>query len=111
MRLLVRDGNELGNHTFTHVALSNGPGWQRRLQLDLTEAAIAGITGHYTRLVRPPYSATPDAVTSQDERDLAALAGRRYLIVLANYDSEDWSRPGVAKIVRNASPPERRAGS
>jgi cellulose synthase/poly-beta-1,6-N-acetylglucosamine synthase-like glycosyltransferase/peptidoglycan/xylan/chitin deacetylase (PgdA/CDA1 family) len=110
IRLLVRGGNELGNHTFTHVALSNGPGWQRRLQLDLTEAAIVGITGHYTRLVRPPYSATPDAVTRQDERDLAALAGRRYLIVLANYDSEDWTRPGVAKIVRNASPPGRTGG-
>jgi cellulose synthase/poly-beta-1,6-N-acetylglucosamine synthase-like glycosyltransferase/peptidoglycan/xylan/chitin deacetylase (PgdA/CDA1 family) len=110
VRMLVRDGNELGNHTFTHVALSNGPGWQRRLQLDLTEAAIAGITGHYTRLIRPPYSATPDAVTSQGERDLAALAGRRYLIVLANYDSEDWARPGIAKIVRNASPPGRTGG-
>jgi cellulose synthase/poly-beta-1,6-N-acetylglucosamine synthase-like glycosyltransferase/peptidoglycan/xylan/chitin deacetylase (PgdA/CDA1 family) len=104
VRLLVRDGNELGNHTFTHVALSNGPGWQGRLQLDLTEAAIVGITGHYTRLVRPPYSATPDAVTSQDERDLAALAGRRYLIVLANYDSQDWTRPG------DASPPGRTGG-
>ena len=43
--MLVRDGNELGNHTFTHVALSNGPGWQRRLQLDLTEAAIVGDHG------------------------------------------------------------------
>jgi cellulose synthase/poly-beta-1,6-N-acetylglucosamine synthase-like glycosyltransferase/peptidoglycan/xylan/chitin deacetylase (PgdA/CDA1 family) len=110
VRLLVRDGNELGNHTFTHVALSNGPSWQRRLQLDLTEAAIAGITGHYTRLVRPPYSATPDAVTRQDESDLAALAGRRYLIVLANYDSEDWSRPGIAKIVHAASPPGKTGG-
>jgi cellulose synthase/poly-beta-1,6-N-acetylglucosamine synthase-like glycosyltransferase/peptidoglycan/xylan/chitin deacetylase (PgdA/CDA1 family) len=110
VRRLVRDGNELGNHTYTHVALSNGPGWQRRLQLDLTEATIAGITGHYTRLVRPPYSATPDAVTVQDEHDLAALAGRRYLIVLANYDSEDWSRPGVAKILRNASPPGTTGG-
>jgi cellulose synthase/poly-beta-1,6-N-acetylglucosamine synthase-like glycosyltransferase/peptidoglycan/xylan/chitin deacetylase (PgdA/CDA1 family) len=110
LRLLVRDGNELGNHTFTHVALSNGPGWQRRLQLDFTEAVIVGITGHYTRFVRPPYSATPDAVTSQVERDLAALAGRRYLIVLANYDSEDWTRPGVSVIVHNASPPGRRGG-
>jgi cellulose synthase/poly-beta-1,6-N-acetylglucosamine synthase-like glycosyltransferase/peptidoglycan/xylan/chitin deacetylase (PgdA/CDA1 family) len=110
VRLLVRNGHELGNHTFTHVALSNGPGWQRRLQLDLTEATIAGITGHYTRLVRPPYSATPDAVTSQVERDLATLAGRRYLIVLANYDSADWSRPGIAKIVRNASPPGKTGG-
>jgi cellulose synthase/poly-beta-1,6-N-acetylglucosamine synthase-like glycosyltransferase/peptidoglycan/xylan/chitin deacetylase (PgdA/CDA1 family) len=104
IRMLVRDGNELGNHTFTHVALSNGPVWQRRRQLDLTEAVIVGITGHYTRLVRPPYSATPDAITPTDERDLAALAGERYLIVLADYDSEDWQRRGVARIVTKASP-------
>jgi cellulose synthase/poly-beta-1,6-N-acetylglucosamine synthase-like glycosyltransferase/peptidoglycan/xylan/chitin deacetylase (PgdA/CDA1 family) len=110
VRLVVRDGNELGNHTFTHVALWNGPDWQRRLQLDLTEAVIAGITGHYTRLVRPPYSAAPDAITSKDERGLAALAGRRYLIVLANFESQDWARPGVAKIVRDASPPGSTGG-
>jgi peptidoglycan/xylan/chitin deacetylase (PgdA/CDA1 family) len=110
VRQLVRDGNEIGNHTFTHVLLSGVPEWQRRLQLGLTEAAIAGITGHYARLVRPPYSATPDAVTSLDERDLAQVAGRRYYIVLANYDSQDWQRPGVSAILRNASPPGTTGG-
>jgi cellulose synthase/poly-beta-1,6-N-acetylglucosamine synthase-like glycosyltransferase/peptidoglycan/xylan/chitin deacetylase (PgdA/CDA1 family) len=104
VRRLARDGNELGNHTFTHVTLSNGPAWQRHLQLDLTEAVLVGITGRYTRLVRPPYSATPDAVTAHAEHDLAALAGQRYFIVLANYDSEDWRRQGVPGIVRRASP-------
>lgn len=104
IRLLVRDGHEIGNHTFTHVALSNGPSWERRLQLDLTEAVLVGITGHYSRLVRPPYSATADAVSDQDERKLAELAGHRYLIVLANIDSEDWRRGVVAGIVSNASP-------
>ena len=110
VRLLVRDGNEIGNHTFTHVLLSGVPDWQRQMQIDLTEAAIAGVTGRYTRLIRPPYSATPDAVTPQDERALAQVAGRRYDIVLANYDSQDWRRPGVAKIVSNASPPGTTGG-
>src|SRR5438445_12108646 len=45
VRTLVRDGDELGNHTFTHVALSNGPSSQARLQLELTEAALVSITG------------------------------------------------------------------
>jgi cellulose synthase/poly-beta-1,6-N-acetylglucosamine synthase-like glycosyltransferase/peptidoglycan/xylan/chitin deacetylase (PgdA/CDA1 family) len=110
VRRLVRDGNEIGNHTFTHVLLGGLPTWERRMQIDLTEASIAGITGHYARLIRPPYSATPDAVTPQDERELAALAGRRYYIVLANYDSKDWERPGVARIVANATPPGRAGG-
>jgi cellulose synthase/poly-beta-1,6-N-acetylglucosamine synthase-like glycosyltransferase/peptidoglycan/xylan/chitin deacetylase (PgdA/CDA1 family) len=105
VRALVRDGNELGNHTFTHVALSNGPSWQRRLQLELTEAVLVGITGRYTRLVRPPYSATADAVTVAQEHDVARVAGGRYVIVLANYDSQDWRRGSVASIVRRATPP------
>jgi cellulose synthase/poly-beta-1,6-N-acetylglucosamine synthase-like glycosyltransferase/peptidoglycan/xylan/chitin deacetylase (PgdA/CDA1 family) len=110
VRELVRDGDEIGNHTFTHVLLSSVPTWQRDTQIDLTEAAIAGVTGRYTRLIRPPYSATPDAVTPQEERVLAQLAGRRYYIVLANYDSQDWQRPGVASIIKNASPPNGTGG-
>ena len=110
IRMLARDGNELGNHTFTHVALSNGSYRQRKLQLDLTEAVLVGITGRYTRLLRPPYSATPDAVTALDERDIAHLAGDRYVVVLANYDTEDWRRGSVDGIVRRASPPGRTGG-
>jgi len=110
VRMLVRDGNEIGNHTFTHVALTNGPSWQASLQLQMTEATLVGITGHYSRLVRPPYSATPDAITVTQERQLAQLVGQRYLVVLANYDSEDWKRGPVAGIVRRASPPGTTGG-
>jgi cellulose synthase/poly-beta-1,6-N-acetylglucosamine synthase-like glycosyltransferase/peptidoglycan/xylan/chitin deacetylase (PgdA/CDA1 family) len=110
VRRLVRDRDEIGNHTFTHVLLSGVPGWERRMQIELTEASIAGITGHYARLIRPPYSATPDTVTPTDERELAQLAGRHYYLVLADFDSKDWQRPGVAAIVRNASPPGTTGG-
>jgi cellulose synthase/poly-beta-1,6-N-acetylglucosamine synthase-like glycosyltransferase/peptidoglycan/xylan/chitin deacetylase (PgdA/CDA1 family) len=110
VRLVQRSGAEIGDHTFTHSSLSSGPLWQRRAQLDFTEAVLAGITGRYPRFVRPPYSATSDAVTATDERALAQLAGGRYIVALADYDSEDWRRPGVAKIVANASPRHRRGG-
>jgi cellulose synthase/poly-beta-1,6-N-acetylglucosamine synthase-like glycosyltransferase/peptidoglycan/xylan/chitin deacetylase (PgdA/CDA1 family) len=110
VRALVADGNELGNHTFTHVALSSGPLWQRRLQLELTEAAIVGATGSYTRLVRPPYSATSDAITASQERSLAQDAKERYLVVLADFDSKDWLKGSVPTIVRNASPPGTKGG-
>jgi cellulose synthase/poly-beta-1,6-N-acetylglucosamine synthase-like glycosyltransferase/peptidoglycan/xylan/chitin deacetylase (PgdA/CDA1 family) len=104
VRRLVREGHEIGNHTFTHAQLTEGRDWQRRLQLDLTEAVIVGVTGRYTRFLRPPYSATTDAVTAEQERELAQLAGRRYVVALADFDSEDWRRESVAKIVANASP-------
>jgi cellulose synthase/poly-beta-1,6-N-acetylglucosamine synthase-like glycosyltransferase/peptidoglycan/xylan/chitin deacetylase (PgdA/CDA1 family) len=103
-RQLLRYGDELGNHTFTHVLLSSVPMWQARLQLQWTEAVFAGITGHYTRLVRPPYSSEPNAVTPLDERRYVRLMGHHYYVVLTKHDSEDWSRPGVAAILRNAMP-------
>jgi cellulose synthase/poly-beta-1,6-N-acetylglucosamine synthase-like glycosyltransferase/peptidoglycan/xylan/chitin deacetylase (PgdA/CDA1 family) len=104
VRRLVREGHEIGNHSFTHAQVTDGRRWQRRLQLDLTEAVIVGVTGRYTRFLRPPYSATTDTVTAEQERKLARLAGRRYVVALADYDSEDWRRRGVATIVANASP-------
>ena len=110
VRMLARDGHELGNHTFTHAALTKGAGWMRRAQLDLTEAVLVGLTGRYSRLVRPPYSATPDSVTPAQERKLVDAAGSRYVIALADIDSEDWRRRGVAHAVANATPRDGRGG-
>jgi cellulose synthase/poly-beta-1,6-N-acetylglucosamine synthase-like glycosyltransferase/peptidoglycan/xylan/chitin deacetylase (PgdA/CDA1 family) len=110
IRRIIREGHELGNHTFTHTGLSAGPAWQRHRQLELTEATLAGITGHYARFVRPPYSATPDAVGPDQEKELARVAGSRYYMVLADFDSNDWQRRGVAATVRDASPPSTTGG-
>jgi cellulose synthase/poly-beta-1,6-N-acetylglucosamine synthase-like glycosyltransferase/peptidoglycan/xylan/chitin deacetylase (PgdA/CDA1 family) len=110
VRLVQRSGGEIGDHTFTHSSLSSGPLWQRKAQLDFTEAVLLSITGRYPRFVRPPYSATTDAVAPADERALAELAGHRYIVALADYDSQDWRRPGVAKIIANAQPRQGRGG-
>jgi cellulose synthase/poly-beta-1,6-N-acetylglucosamine synthase-like glycosyltransferase/peptidoglycan/xylan/chitin deacetylase (PgdA/CDA1 family) len=110
VRRVEAAGGEVGNHTFTHTALATGPAWLATAQVGLTEAVLLGITGHYPRFLRPPYSATADSITPQEERALARLAGRRYIIALTDYDSEDWRRPGVARIVANASPRNGRGG-
>jgi cellulose synthase/poly-beta-1,6-N-acetylglucosamine synthase-like glycosyltransferase/peptidoglycan/xylan/chitin deacetylase (PgdA/CDA1 family) len=109
-RMLHRNGFEIGNHTFTHTDLAAVPGWQRSAQIAATESAIAGVTGYRPRLVRPPYSSTPNAVTPHQEQALAAIARDGYDIVLSNYDTEDWNQPGVASIIRNAMPPGNRGG-
>ncbi len=104
VRQLIRDGHQIGNHTFTHTALASGSRRQRQAQLALTEATFAGITGRYARYVRPPYSATPDAVGNAEAKELAQIIGNRYFLVLADLDSKDWQRPGVDEIVQRASP-------
>ena len=104
VRSLVRDGFEVGNHTFTHSNPAALPGWQARLEVDMTDKAIAGATGRRVRLFRPPYSSTPASVTRQQAQAYASLARRGYVVTLSTIDTRDWSRPGVPAIVRAAMP-------
>jgi cellulose synthase/poly-beta-1,6-N-acetylglucosamine synthase-like glycosyltransferase/peptidoglycan/xylan/chitin deacetylase (PgdA/CDA1 family) len=111
---IVRDlhthGFEIGNHTFSHTNLAAIPKWEQGLQLGLTENAVAGAAGVRPRLMRPPYSAKPADVTPSQLGAYTAAARRGYLIALSDYDARDWSRPGVAAIVRGATPPAGRGG-
>jgi cellulose synthase/poly-beta-1,6-N-acetylglucosamine synthase-like glycosyltransferase/peptidoglycan/xylan/chitin deacetylase (PgdA/CDA1 family) len=107
---LHRDGFELGNHTFNHLDLVGLPAWERDLQLSATDTAIAGAAGVRPRFFRPPYSSEPDALTKQQADALISTVGPGRLIALTNYDSEDWQRPGVAQIIRNATPTGHRGG-
>ena len=103
----LRDGDEIGSHTYTHVNLATA-GWREDFELTLTQNALAGAVGVRTRLLRMPYSSEPDALTAADWR-AAERAGRDgYLVVLTNLDTTDWARPGVARIVAAATPRGRR---
>ncbi|MCX5209234.1 bifunctional polysaccharide deacetylase/glycosyltransferase family 2 protein [Kitasatospora sp. NBC_00240] len=103
-RRIVAEGHQIGLHTFTHTDLGAAPAWRRSLELRESQLAIAGATGVTTPLLRPPYSSGADAL---DDADWSALlqAGREgYLSVLTTQDSEDWRRPGVDRIVADATP-------
>ena len=103
-RRIVAEGHELGVHTFTHADLAAVPSWRRQLELTLSRNAIAGVTGQLVTLMRPPYSSQPDAVTNADYAAFNDVAAGGYLIVLADHDTRDWTRPGVEAIVAAATP-------
>jgi cellulose synthase/poly-beta-1,6-N-acetylglucosamine synthase-like glycosyltransferase/peptidoglycan/xylan/chitin deacetylase (PgdA/CDA1 family) len=102
LRRMLAAGDEVGNHTFSHVNLANVPAWRARFELDQTQLAIAAATGHTTDLLRPPYSSTVDADLGSDWASLALMGG--YRIVYTNLDTEDWKRPGVSRIVASGTP-------
>ena len=104
VRSLKAQGFELGNHTFTHSDLAALPSWERMLQIGLTENAIAGTVAARPRLIRPPYSSIPGAVTPRQQRVLEELARRGYVIALSDLDGEDWRRAGAAAIARAITP-------
>jgi cellulose synthase/poly-beta-1,6-N-acetylglucosamine synthase-like glycosyltransferase/peptidoglycan/xylan/chitin deacetylase (PgdA/CDA1 family) len=100
----IATGSEVGMHTFTHADLGRASAWRRGLEINLTEHALADAAGITSRLLRPPYSSTPDAVDNGQWKTIQWASRRGLVTVLANRDAEDWKRPGVARIVRNATP-------
>jgi cellulose synthase/poly-beta-1,6-N-acetylglucosamine synthase-like glycosyltransferase/peptidoglycan/xylan/chitin deacetylase (PgdA/CDA1 family) len=107
---LRRDGFELGNHTFTHADVSALPGWEQQLQLGLTDNALAGAVGIRPRLFRPPYSSVPAAASERQTAALEEVARLGYDVVLADFNGEDWRRPGVDEIVASVTPQGDRGG-
>jgi peptidoglycan/xylan/chitin deacetylase (PgdA/CDA1 family) len=93
LRHIVKTGNELADHTYSHADLLalRGPG--RTRQLDWTKVMIKDATGVEPRFFRPPYGATSPAVNQ-----LARYLG--LIPILWTVDSQDWERPGTKVIVR-----------
>lgn len=103
-RQILADGNQLGIHTFSHPNLGSLAPWQRSLELREAQLAVAGATGQTSSPLRPPYSSSNDALTDLDWQSIQQAGRDGYLTVLTTQDSEDWRRPGVDKILANATP-------
>ncbi|MGY0003976.1 bifunctional polysaccharide deacetylase/glycosyltransferase family 2 protein [Micromonospora sp. I033] len=101
---MAREGHELGIHTFTHPQLADLPSWRRKVEYSQTRAAIAHLTGVDTSLARLPYSSGVDALDDASWPVVRETGEWGYVSVFNDTDSRDWARPGVASIVRNATP-------
>ncbi|WP_433470439.1 glycosyltransferase [Saccharomonospora azurea] len=110
VRRIHESGSELGVHTFTHPELTHVSSWRVERELDQTQLVLAGAAGVTTRLFRPPYSSTVEAIDNP-AYDVVRRAGEHgYVTVFSDIDSQDWKRPGVDAIVRNSTPPDGRGG-
>lgn len=105
----IRDsGSELGVHTFTHADLRRLPRWRTQMELAETQLVLAGATGVTSTLLRPPYSADADSIDNAAWSAIADAGRQGYITMLSQQDSKDWRRPGVDKIIANATPPDHR---
>lgn len=100
----IRDGDEVGSHTYTHPDLATLPPWRENLELTLTQNALAGAAGIHTGLLRMPFSSEPDAISAADWRAASLAAKEGYLVTFTSLDTVDWAKPGVPSIVTAALP-------
>ncbi|MET0788481.1 MAG: bifunctional polysaccharide deacetylase/glycosyltransferase family 2 protein [Cellulomonas sp.] len=104
LRRVVAAGHEVGEHTWSHADLSTVPAWRANLELSLGQLGLAGGAGISSSLLRPPYSSSPDDLDEAELRAVGRAADAGYLVVLADRDTKDWSRPGVEQIVAAGAP-------
>jgi len=104
LRDVVAQGDEVGVHTLTHANLGTLPVWHQQLELRTTQEIIEGAAGVSTSLLRPPYSSVDDALTDADWASVQNAASDGYVTVLTTSDSDDWRRPGVARIMAVSQP-------
>ncbi|MGW2477250.1 glycosyltransferase [Streptomyces sp. NPDC001665] len=101
---MVREGHEVGLHTFNHPDLSYQSTSRIDWELSQNQLVLAGAAGIRTSLFRPPYSSFADAMDNKSWPVTQYIGSRGYLTVVNNTDSEDWKRPGVKAIIDRATP-------
>lgn len=100
LQRIVADGDELGNHTYTHPNLANaGPG-QTRLQLNATQRLVEAYTGRSMTLFRAPYFGDAEPTTPDELSPALEAQKAGYTVVGLHVDPNDWQRPGTDSIVR-----------
>jgi len=88
------DGNEIGNHTYTHPDFETASKAQIQLELNLTERLLESTLGVKTILFRPPYGIDHQPETASEIALLPIPQSMGYVIVGARIDPHDWGEVG-----------------
>lgn len=90
LQRMVLEGNEIGNHTYSHKQLTTLSKENIEEEIVATQESIYGITHKYPELIRPPYGSKNDTV-------LQCTQGKR--IVTWTLDTKDWKTRDSKAIV------------
>ena len=99
---IYEEGNEIGNHTFTHPDISELSKPLVKLELNLTQSLFASRLGVRTTLFRPPYSIDAEPDTEDEVRPLEISESLGYIAIGDKIDPNDWRdnpRPSADQIV------------
>jgi cellulose synthase/poly-beta-1,6-N-acetylglucosamine synthase-like glycosyltransferase/peptidoglycan/xylan/chitin deacetylase (PgdA/CDA1 family) len=104
VRQEIAQGNEIGSHTFTNVDVTGVSRMRADLELTANQLALSGSASVTTSLLRLPHTSIPEALTMRQRPMIERATQAGYTVILADRDSQDWRRPGVDAITRNAVP-------
>ncbi len=100
LQRMIADGDELGNHTYTHPNLALASAQLTKIELNATQRLIEAYTGRSTRLFRAPYFGDAEPTTADELVPALVAQEQGYTVVGLHVDPGDWKRPGVNAIVQ-----------
>lgn len=87
---IIKDGFEIGNHTFTHNNIAKMSVQRSDVEMKLTRLLIESISGRSTILFRAPYNADSQPQTYEELEPIARSRNQNYLTVGESIDPMDW---------------------
>src|SRR5271155_225744 len=103
LRREYADGQEIGNHTYTHPPWDEISKTQARWELNLTQRLIESTLGVKTILFRPPYGIDHQPEYAEEVAQLPFAQDMGYLIIGQKIDPHDWQlvngKPNPAKDI------------
>lgn len=99
VRRAYKEGNEIGNHTYTHPNIEKISSQQLRLELDANERLIEGIIQKKSLLFRPPYAEDIEPESPDQIGPVEYTSQLGFYTVAMHVDPKDWNSPGTQAIV------------
>ncbi|MGH3325352.1 MAG: bifunctional polysaccharide deacetylase/glycosyltransferase family 2 protein [Streptomyces sp.] len=96
VRRIRDEGHEIGSYTYTGGDLGTASPVRSRLELSLTQTALAGSAGINTRLLRLPHTTTTDTLCGAEWKAARQATAQGYLLVAATERSRKPSQ-GVVR--------------
>ncbi|MDB5477413.1 MAG: polysaccharide deacetylase [Phenylobacterium sp.] len=95
----VREGHEVGSHTWTHPDIAYVPAAQTTVELTATQRLFETITGRSMRLFRPPFFGDAEPSTPREVSRVELAQAQGYMTVGLRIDPDDWLKPEPKHIV------------
>jgi cellulose synthase/poly-beta-1,6-N-acetylglucosamine synthase-like glycosyltransferase/peptidoglycan/xylan/chitin deacetylase (PgdA/CDA1 family) len=94
------DGDEIGNHTFSHPDVASVSPMRTKMELNANQRLFEEITGHSMTMFRAPYAAVAEPSTPNEILPILRAQSMGYTMIGELIDPEDWQRPGTDEIVK-----------
>jgi cellulose synthase/poly-beta-1,6-N-acetylglucosamine synthase-like glycosyltransferase/peptidoglycan/xylan/chitin deacetylase (PgdA/CDA1 family)/spore germination protein YaaH len=100
LRREIKEGHDIGNHTFTHPNLEKISPRRALIEINATEHLLESKLGRKTLLFRPPYGEDIEPSTPAQITSLLDISRKGYYTIGLGVDPLDWENPPADEIAR-----------